>query len=426
MTIIKGDIASPPNEYEAYLYKYTNEDTGKIYLGYHVGSVGDDYHHSSTNEEFNQAFSSPNSNIKFDVLSYGSKVNMLQLENKYLSQVDAKNNDQYYNKTNGSQQFTHIDLTKCESLVKDINDGRYPTTLEDIKTHFDMAAYQARFQHDDAHQKEIKEAVDQAMGDTQNCFGKGKGLRVVVFEGRGPGGTDMRVDGNHSVYGAHSSKHCRNIAVIRIPFFINKDIVDSELSTFSNLLNPRDLERRKETDISTAVKYLLDNYNDQGIPIDSETNLEVLKAIGFTGSFYKGAISRIKSKASDIIEKDEGKDSGREWINYQAKPHNKTIAKAIETYNQKEGWCSIKCSSAYFRYDRALEAIYDANKVAKITNEPEIKKCKMWIFHPSPSEEKKWEDNMAPKWRAIAKQTVSENLYVEITSMPCWQDDIQG
>ena len=50
----------------------------------------------------------------------------------------------------------------------------------------------------------------------------------------------------------------------------------------------------------------------------------------------------------------------------------------------------------------------------------------MWIFHPSPSEEKKWEDNMAPKWRAIAKQTVSENLYVEITSMPCWQDDIQG
>ena len=181
------------------------------------------------------------------------------------------------------------------------------------------------------------------------------------------------------------------IGVIRIPYWINKEISDAELSTFCNLLNPRSKVRRKETDDSTAIKFLLENYNKEGIPVDSESNLEVLKAIGFTGTWYTGTIHKLRNKVNDIIKKEEGKELGQIWINYKASPHNKTIDSAVNKFESKEGWCSLKCSSAYFRYDRALEKIYDANKVSELAGEPPVSNCKMWVYHSTPTDKQNWE-----------------------------------
>ena len=424
MTIINGKIASPPKEYEAYLYRFTNKNDGKMYIGYHKGAVVDKYQHSSTNKEFNDAFSDPNSSFVYDVLSYGSSVNMLQLESQYLTQVDARNNSKYYNKTNGIQQHAIVDLEKVKSLVKDIRDGSYPKTLEDIQTHVDMASYQVRFQHDDKHQKEIKESVDLANGDTVNCFGKGQGLQVVVFEGRGGNGGDLRVDGNHSVYGASKSKHCTRIQVIRVPYYINKDITDAELSTFSNLLNPRSAVRRKETDEATAIKYVLDQYKKSSIPLDSESNIKALNAFGFSGTVYTGKTKFIIQKAKDIVTKEEGRDAGRVWINYSANPHSKTIISKVNKWSGKDGWCSAKCSSAYYRLDRAMEEIYDANQALE-EGETEVTNCKFFIFHPTPTAKKIWDEDMGPKWAKVQEMTVNKHFNIEIFEMPTWLEDIQ-
>ena len=86
--------------------------------------------------------------------------------------------------------------------------------MESVASQEAMKGYQVRFQHDDKHQREIKEAIDLAKGDTTNCFGKGQGVRAIVFEGRAEGGRDLRVDGNHSVNAASLSKHCHMIGVI--------------------------------------------------------------------------------------------------------------------------------------------------------------------------------------------------------------------
>tara|TARA_B100000575_G_C23084080_1_gene624674 strand:+ start:184 stop:1464 length:1281 start_codon:yes stop_codon:yes gene_type:complete len=422
--IIEGSIAMAPSEYNSYLYQWTQKSNNMKYVGYHTGSVLDDYNHSSTNKEFNLAFANPNEEFTIDILAYGSKIEMQQQENILLSKVDAKNNPEWYNKTNGIQRYTDIDLDKCKDLVKDIRDGKFRTRKESVASQVAMKGYQVRFQHSDKHQKDIKESIDLAKGDASNCFGKGQGVRALVFEGRAEGGQDLRVDGNHSVYAADQSKHCFEIDVTRIPYWINKEIVEAELNTFCNLLNPRSKVRRKETDESTGIKFLLDNYKKSSIPVESESNFQVLKAIGFTGSWYRGAIKRIKDKANNIITKDEKRKTGQVWINYLASPHNKTIEKAIQKYENKDGWCSIKCSSAYFRYDRALEEIYDANEVAKLTGEPEIKNCKMWIYHANKVEQDKWEEKMYPKWKQIAKLTTTQDINIEISVMPTTVDDI--
>ena len=59
MTIKLGDIALAPNKYEAYVYRFTNSDNGKIYIGFHKGSTVDKYQHSSRSKEFNEAFANP-------------------------------------------------------------------------------------------------------------------------------------------------------------------------------------------------------------------------------------------------------------------------------------------------------------------------------------------------------------------------------
>ena len=47
--IVEQVIATPPASYEGYLYKFTNLDDGKMYVGIHKGAVDDDYNHSSKN-----------------------------------------------------------------------------------------------------------------------------------------------------------------------------------------------------------------------------------------------------------------------------------------------------------------------------------------------------------------------------------------
>ena len=49
--IVEQEIATPPQEYEAYLYRFRNLINDKSYVGIHKGSVDDSYRHSSTNKE---------------------------------------------------------------------------------------------------------------------------------------------------------------------------------------------------------------------------------------------------------------------------------------------------------------------------------------------------------------------------------------
>ena len=84
-----------PNQYEGYLYRFTNLDNGRIYIGVHKGIVSDNYWNSSTDEEFKAVCANPNSNLKYEVLEYGSYDYMTVRENEMLSSVDARNNKQY-------------------------------------------------------------------------------------------------------------------------------------------------------------------------------------------------------------------------------------------------------------------------------------------------------------------------------------------
>ena len=103
--IVEQNIPYDPNDSEAFLYKFTNLLNKKIYIGIHKGKPFDGYMFSSENEDFHKDFMNPNAEFKYEVLQYGTYQYMQAVEQNMLKEVNAKDNSNYYNNSNGGSKI---------------------------------------------------------------------------------------------------------------------------------------------------------------------------------------------------------------------------------------------------------------------------------------------------------------------------------
>jgi len=81
---------------EGFVYKWVHIKTGKIYIGSHFGKLNDGY--VSSSKEFNKAYIKEPDMFKRSIVIKGlSREEALQTEKHLLVEVDAANNDHYYN-----------------------------------------------------------------------------------------------------------------------------------------------------------------------------------------------------------------------------------------------------------------------------------------------------------------------------------------
>ena len=417
MPIISEKSVLGSNSYEAYLYKFVNLVNLKTYIGVHKGSANDEYLHSSTNEEFKEALQQDD--FSYEILEYGSYKEMCQREYVMLSEVDAKNNDDYYNLSNGFSQYREPDFEKVKDLFNQIKDGFYQRRKEPLTIHELMDYLQVRFQHHGDHQRNIKECIDVANGDTENCFGKGKGLTAIIFEGRGKKGTDLRIDGSHSVNAAVASKHATTISVIRIPFEVNSDFTEIEIRMLGNLLNKRDDIEKKSMSEKDGIKYIIDNVTS-GIEWNSDINVKALKSFGFKGHKGKGKIKTILTKAKQVVDVQRNRlEKGLLWIDYTAMPHRNTLSDTEKFYSSQDGWCSMSMSSGYYRLDRIMQFLKTQNKL-----NPKIKSCMVIIHHPNTRTRDEWENGFYTEWKKIQDMFIANSgFFIEYKVMDVWTTD---
>jgi hypothetical protein len=404
MNIIEKVIAPPPASYEAYLYQYTNLTDGKMYVGIHKGSVDDSYNHSSTNEEFAKVFSNSKSKLKFEVIDYGDYIAMQNAEYNILKKADARKNPMYYNKSNGFPQFAEPDIDNCKFINQQIDDGAFPVAKEDLQLHVAMSALQVRFQDDPELQKTIKQKIDDARGCTDACN------PVLVWEGRGANGEDLRGDGNHTVLGAGQSKHAVDIPVMRIPYAIHSELTDEELRFIGNLRNKSPEIIKKSISKSDGIKYVLDMAKVK-VPYNAPSNAAALKEFGFTKAMRRTIIG----EARQILETQAAHISaGQIFINYKSKPHSTALAAKVALYNRPDlGQCSMYFSSSALRLERVLETLY--------ANKDTCTKCVIPIYHPTVAQSKLWKTQIQPYWLNICAYF---NLDIEFVEMDMWMDDI--
>jgi len=402
--IVEQNIATPPSSYEAYLYQYTNLSNGKMYVGIHKGSVDDSYNHSSTNQEFAKVFSNSKSKLKFDVLDYGDYSVMQNAEYNLLKKADARTNPMYYNKSNGFPQFAEPDIENCLFINQQIDDGVFPVVKEDLQIHVAMSALQVRFQHDPDLQRTIKQKIDDARGNTDSCN------PVLVWEGRGENGEDLRGDGNHTVLGARQSKHAVDIPVMRIPYAVHCELTDEELRFIGNLRNKNPEIIKKSISKSDGIKYVLD-MSKVKVPYNAQSNVTALKEFGFT----KAQVQTILSEARQILETQEAHVSaGRIFINYKAKPHSNILDAKVASYNRPDlGQCSMYLSSGAVRLERVIETLY--------ANRNTCTKCVVVIHHPTVASGKAWKTQGQPYLLNLCSWA---NLDVDFVEMDMWMDDI--
>lgn len=371
-----GDV---PEIYEGYLYRFTNLDDGRVYVGIHKGYIGDGYWHSSTDTEFNQIFSDSSSNLKFEILEYGSYAEMTVSERKILKDNDARNNPNFINKSNGSAKFVQPDVDSMKELADKILNGEFPITKESVDDIYDLPRLQVRSEEDKEHRREIKERIEDDGGNTDKCS------PIVIYEGR-QSGSDIVGDGNHTLGAAKDAKHCSEVPVIRIPKEVHEEYTNDELKGVSNLLNKKPEIVKKPMTIDDGVKYLVGTYSN-GTPYDSNGNKEYLEACGFT----KRQVSSILKKAKVEIDKNNLALANKLWIDYKSKTHRPTLDATVEGFRDSNT-ISLAYSSAMFKWDNIFNSIFAHTKYNEKTKDYEKTKSNVIItvYHPNPSSEENW------------------------------------
>ena len=118
-SIISIDTSNCDEEYDAYVYKYTNITNNMWYVGWHPGLFDGTYWHSSEHEEFKKVFSGSKPVLTLEILSTGLIINMRNLESKILTDQKVRKNPLSYNQAGaptGSKE--PIDIEKCHGFVE--------------------------------------------------------------------------------------------------------------------------------------------------------------------------------------------------------------------------------------------------------------------------------------------------------------------
>lgn len=379
--IVESIFAQSPSQYEGYLYEYTDLDSDRKYIGVHKGCVTDSYKHSSTNDEFKKIFQNSSSRLKYEVRSYGTFREMLNLEHKLLKEVNAKDNPQYFNKTNGVQQYMTPDLESCREMVEMIQSNKFPITYEDKNEHVDMERLQVRYQDDDKLQKLITQKLDDAGGSVDKCN------PIVVFEGRGKNGKDIRIDGNHTFYGALASKHTVDIKIMRVSYQEGLHLTDLELMTVADLLNARPDIVKKPCNVQDGIKHVMSwVYNGAEL-----RDAELIKALDMMG-FTKGEITRVLDGAEqELAEEDAKQKNGATFKNYKSGKYLQEMTAKTQRLMAQDNTVALYMSSAKFSVERIIDSLY-ANRNDDITT------VQVVIHHPNVTQEKKWKENIQPQW----------------------------
>ena len=377
---MRGDSMS----YEAYVYKITVNHTGKKYIGYHIGKFDGTYHHSSECPVFAEDFAEGNNTI--ECIATGTAINMATLEHKMLLEVDAKNNDEYYNKSNGGGMYVKTvgkldDIMELYQLIKNkeltvqmVSKAAIVALLENNKY------YQTRVDNTDT--KHVQILADTMM----DKHGKIDDFDpVVVLEGFSKDGGDIILDGNHTTHAAKQVSHVIKMPVMYIPKDVWSQFDETQLQILANLLNPQLEKAAKPGSVDDQIDWIFKNFKNKGVPADSQENIEILKAM----NFKTRTINSIIKKAKDKIELNDKLPAGYMWKQWSL--YKTELDTIIQNATDKDS-IALHQSSGKFNLHKLQDML---KALAKAKSKK--KYATVYITHPNWNTMKEWDKKWLPK-----------------------------
>ena len=352
--------------YEAYVYQITVNDTGKKYIGFHKGKFDGTYHHSSKCPIFQKDFAKGNNTI--ECVATGTAIDMATLEHDMLLEVDAKNNDEYYNKSNGGGMYVKTVGKKIElmELYQMIMTKEFGIELVKKAVVAGYTKYQTRVENTDTkHVADLKDAMMDLHGKIDDFD------PVIVLKGFAKDGGDVILDGNHTTLAAVSCTHVLKIPVMYIEKKIWTQFSTVQLQILANLLNPQQEKSAKAGSIDDQVDWIVASFEENGVPADSDENIAFLKGMHFKNAKIKSIIKKAKTK----IELNDKLPSG--WIWKQWSLYKNELDTILKNASDKDS-IAIHQSSGKFN----LHKLQDELKLlAKAKSKK--KYATVYITHPN-------------------------------------------
>jgi len=366
--------------YEAYVYQITVNDTGKKYIGFHKGKFDGTYHHSSKDPVFQEDFAKGNN--KIELIKTGTAIDMATLEHNMLLEVDAKNNDEYYNKSNGGGMFVKTvgkldDIMELYQLIKNKE-----FTVQMVKKAVVVALKRYQTRVDNTDTKHVQILADTMM----DKHGKIDDFDpVIVLEGFSKNGEDIILDGNHTTLAAKQVSH-----VIKMPvMYITKDIWsqfdETQLQILANLLNPQQEKASKPGSVEDQIDWIFKNFQNKGVPADSLENVQILKAM----NFKTRTINSIIKKAKDKIELNDKLPAGYIWKQWSL--YKTELDTILKNASDKDS-IAIHQSSGKFNLNKLQDEL---KLLAKAKSKK--KYATVYITHPNWNTMKEWNTKWLPK-----------------------------
>ncbi len=384
----------PPNDdgYEAFLYRFVNLVNGMIYLGWHLGYPFDGYWQSSTCDVFNLLFEGSEPIFRYEVLDYGTRFDMENLEHKMLKEVDAVNNPQYYNKSNGRPAFKEDRLDVCKEIVKRFEDGEFrgehKELIEDLGK---LERLQVRtVDFDTEHITEIKNALPEN-GNTDNCED------ILIWEDVLIDGVtqDLIGDGNHTLKATQKHKKSKSLRTSRIPrsyWYDELHLTDNEMQIVGDMRNKRSEIIKKRSSDDDILNRMIDYKERLGVDFKSKTTKVMmeevygLKTHNQRKNYYKKATNSYSDK---ILQ-----STGHTWISYKKDVDEEAYEELQTTVEQwRDNYTiALAINSAItnkvdLEINRALVCPRNLNKYKVI----------LVVWHPKPTDKEQWNK----QWPAI-------------------------
>ena len=398
--IVEKHIEYDPTFSEAFLYRFTNLLNGKIYLGIHKGQPYDGYMFSSKNKKFHKDFMDPNSQWKYEVLMYGTFEYVGAVEHAQLKEANAKDNDNYYNNSNGGSKIVLARIKVLQSIVKDIQTNKEykgcKMMLISVKDLPDNAVQVREFTLDPEHVKSLRDIIND-----RRSLGH---LQVIVLKNRTYGGMtgDLIIDGNHSIEAAKTSETGDEgiMPTLVISEHLHKHLTDLEIDLMATMFNPREENPTLKTDLPTISRQVC------------AMRLQGMDSNGKEIQDYKDGFhlsKKQKSKVSKLANEMylEVVPNTSTWINYAVGEEGRKIKEKIKnehiTNDNRTGIFSKCYSTAKYGSQNDL---YDMMIWNRDNPHNKITTYKIRWYH----KDQKFKDIWKHKWKKNNEYMIDELL----------------
>ena len=199
---------------------------------------------------------------------------MANLEHKLLTEVDAKNNPAYYNKSNGGGMYLKTGgKSDLDALWERIKNGEFLKTYTYTYLKKCKKIQVREILIDSAHEKVLGDKILAKKGNMEEWD------PLTLLLGYADNEEDALGNGTHTLGGCaivSKTYDISDITVHAIPKSEWKKLSKTSLKTFLNRMNPRIKKPSKPVSDETVVQWLIERKVEEGIEMTSDVNYDEL------------------------------------------------------------------------------------------------------------------------------------------------------